>query len=80
MSSEVSDPNNMQVFATSATQQLLFDSSNSQSFYLYTTATKTLAPVTSKAAKVFYDAASNQSLGVTSWGYAALDTKKIAGI
>lgn len=77
MSSEISDPNSMQIFATSATQKLLFDYSNSQSFYLYTIATKQLSSVSAKAAKTFYDAAPNQSAGVTSWGYTPTEGMKL---
>lgn len=70
---DITDPSSMQIIASTPTQQLLYDSFNSQSFYLYTISTKVLTSVTGSAARSFYDAAPNQSTGITSWGYTQVE-------
>lgn len=77
MSSDLTNPNDMQIVATTATQKLLFDPYNSGQFYLYTPSTQQLIVQTSKTAKSFYDSAPNQSVGITSWGYTPVEGLKL---
>lgn len=48
------DPNSMQVLATTSTQQLLWDYSNTQNFFVLTTASKVLQQTSPKNAYNFY--------------------------
>lgn len=51
------DPNTMQVLATSSSQKLLYDFSNTGDFFILTTATKVLQQTSPKAAFDFLNAA-----------------------
>jgi len=77
MGSDISDPSAMQIIAFSNSQRLLYDFSNSESFYLYTVATANLTALTSASAKAFYQAAPNQSQGITSWGYTQAESRPL---
>jgi hypothetical protein len=63
------DVSTMQLLGTSATQSLYYDFSNTEQFYLLTTATNQLTPTASKDAKAWYvNTATNHVPGNTFWG------------
>lgn len=74
---DISAPANMQIMAYTDTQQLLYDASNSQLFYLYNPSTNQLTCVTGSAAKTFFQLAPNQSMGICSWGHTPVEGTRV---